>query len=628
MRGPDMTSPNLNLLLHGDLAPLPEQKPLRAGPLSLIFEAGDLRYITLGTRELVRRIYGAVRDRHWGTVPGRLKDLVLSSDTDQFRVSYTSEHCESDVDFVWRADIEGQPDGTIMFEFAGEARSTFARNRIGLCVLHPMHECAGLAAAVRRTNGTQMEARFPELVAIEQPVEGLSDFASVTYDAAHDARIQIAFEGEIFETEDQRNWIDASFKTYGTPLSLPRPVTIAKGTRVEQRVTVRLQGAEEAPSAAKPVRTSVPRGPDHGDCRMPAIGLGVDGSDPHVAGTVDLLRELRPAHIRIELPLDSGEWEASLARATEAQRGTDCALEIALAVDKASGPALESLAIRLGNGVRVARILVFAADAPTTTPEALALVRERLLRGGSVACPIGAGSRCDLYEFHLYPPPPTDLVCWSMNPHAHASDLTSIAETPPAAGQQVRTMRRRHANASAIVTPVTLAPRPRPSAPPPADVHPLHRSLFGAAWTLAMAAHLARAGAASVTFFAGLRELGVHQRGSVFPLFHVVADVCECVGGTVLAGDDDEGDTATLLVRRDSGAMWLAANLSRVRRTVPVPVNFVPASLRVLDCVTAARAATDWPRFRTARGTAAGALTIELAPFATARVDGEIAAGR
>lgn len=143
-----------------------------------------------------------------------------------------------------------------------------------------------------------------------------------------------------------------------------------------------------------------------------------------------------------------------------------------------------------------------------------------------------------------------------------------------------------------------------------------------------MAAHLARAGAASVTFFARLRELGFEQRGGVFPLFHVVADVCECVGGTVLAGDEEEGDTATLLVRRDSGAMWLAANLSRERRTARVPVNFVPASLRVLDCDTAARAATDWRRFRTARGTAAGALTIELAPFATARVDGEVAAGR
>ena len=140
-------------------------------------------------------------------------------------------------------------------------------------------------------------------------------------------------------------------------------------------------------------------------------------------------------------------------RASPARRrrseATDCALEIALAVDKASGPALESLAIRLGNGVRVARILAFAADPPTTTPEALALVRERLLLTATFT-PHRRGQPGRLYEFHLYPPPPTELVCWSMNPHAHASDLTSLAETPPAAGEQVRTVRPRHATRTAI----------------------------------------------------------------------------------------------------------------------------------------------------------------------------------
>src|ERR1051325_7393980 len=35
--------------------------PLIAGPLSLRFDTGDLRYITLREREVVRRIYVAVR---------------------------------------------------------------------------------------------------------------------------------------------------------------------------------------------------------------------------------------------------------------------------------------------------------------------------------------------------------------------------------------------------------------------------------------------------------------------------------------------------------------------------------------------------------------------------------------
>ena len=47
-----------NRLLYGSDEPLPSQVPLRAGPLTMLFEAGDLRYISLGSRELVRRISG------------------------------------------------------------------------------------------------------------------------------------------------------------------------------------------------------------------------------------------------------------------------------------------------------------------------------------------------------------------------------------------------------------------------------------------------------------------------------------------------------------------------------------------------------------------------------------------
>jgi len=42
-----------NILRYGAEAPLPEAIPLRAGPLSLIYENGDLRYICLGEREVI-----------------------------------------------------------------------------------------------------------------------------------------------------------------------------------------------------------------------------------------------------------------------------------------------------------------------------------------------------------------------------------------------------------------------------------------------------------------------------------------------------------------------------------------------------------------------------------------------
>ena len=137
-----------------------------------------------------------------------------------------------------------RPDGTIAFTFAGEARSTFEKNRIGLCVLHPMHQYAGSSVTGRRTTGVQLDLRFPELVAVEQPIDGFTDLAALTYDAPGGLRLELTFEGEAFETEDQRNWIDASFKTYGTPLSLPRPAILRQGTRIEQRVTLRLHKAQ------------------------------------------------------------------------------------------------------------------------------------------------------------------------------------------------------------------------------------------------------------------------------------------------------------------------------------------------------------------------------------------------
>ena len=50
----------------------------------------------------------------------------------------------------------------------------------------------------------------------------------------------INFEGELFETEDQRNWLDASYKTYCTPLSIPFPVAVNVGDEVNQSLQLQV----------------------------------------------------------------------------------------------------------------------------------------------------------------------------------------------------------------------------------------------------------------------------------------------------------------------------------------------------------------------------------------------------
>ena len=127
-----------NVQYYGKDESLPEQINLKSGPLNLFYEAGDLRYIKYGDKEIIRRIYVAVRDRNWDTVKPVLSNVKMDIKDDSFIITYTVNNIQSDIDFCWQGKIIGKANGTITFSMDGEALSTFWRNRIGFCILHPM----------------------------------------------------------------------------------------------------------------------------------------------------------------------------------------------------------------------------------------------------------------------------------------------------------------------------------------------------------------------------------------------------------------------------------------------------------------------------------------------------------
>ncbi|HXF64551.1 MAG TPA: hypothetical protein VNK95_23170, partial [Caldilineaceae bacterium] len=229
----------LRVRYYGEDKPLPAQTPLRAGPLHLVYEAGDLRYIRLGEREIVRRIYVAVRDQNWGTA---LRDVQMDIADDHFDIRYTVENRMNEIDFIWQGVITGERDGTIRFRMDGQARSTFLRNRLGFCVLHPL-VCAGRPARIEHVDGTVEQSVFPVQIAPQlvidgqiKPVAPFAEMAALAYEVEPGLWAELRFEGDIFEMEDQRNWTDASFKTYSTPLGLPFPVTVQPGDAVRQAI--------------------------------------------------------------------------------------------------------------------------------------------------------------------------------------------------------------------------------------------------------------------------------------------------------------------------------------------------------------------------------------------------------
>jgi D-apionolactonase len=129
-----MIAPPLNVLYYGREDPPPEQRHLRAGHLSATFEQGQLLNIRWRGQEVVHRIYAAVRDRDWGTVPVRIFDLSIREDLSTFALTFDARHKENDIDFVWAGRIETDGSGRLSFSMEGEALSTFLRSRIGFCV--------------------------------------------------------------------------------------------------------------------------------------------------------------------------------------------------------------------------------------------------------------------------------------------------------------------------------------------------------------------------------------------------------------------------------------------------------------------------------------------------------------
>ncbi len=646
-----MSEPALtpNLLCYGREDPLPEQIPLRAGPLSMIYESGDLRYIRLGEREIVRRVCVAVRDHNWGTVLPRLVDVKRDIRRDSFHIRFRAEHRQGGIDFFWLGVIHGAPDGTVRFQMEGEARSTFRRNRIGFCVLHPM-ALAGQPCTVQHVDGSRTEGVFPRYIAPHQPFRRIR---AITHEVLPGLRAEVLLEGDVFEMEDQRNWTDASFKTYCTPLELPFPVTVEAGTRVSQAVTLRLVGS--APPAGEP-----PTGPlvfrlsEGGAAPLPRIGLGVAShGQPLSAKEIARLRALRLAHLRVDLRLSQPQdVEVTLRRAAEEARALGVALEAALHVSDGAAGELRAFRRLLG-AIRppVAVWLVFHERENSTAGRWVVLARQHLADYDPAAS-FGAGTNAYFAQLNRERPPVhlLDVVAYSINPQVHAFDNASLVETLAGQAATLESARQFCGSARLAVSPVTLRPRFNPSAtdPPaepgaealPPQVDPRQMSLFGAGWTAGSIKYLAAQGAHGVTCYETTGWRGVMETeqgsplpgrfrsipGAVFPLYHVLADVGAFVGGQVLPGRSSNPLAVDgLVLRRGDARCILLANFTPQARQVLLPDVSGVVAVRSLNAGNAVQAMRDPEGFRLEAGrqVRAGAqgVELEMPPFALLRVD-------
>jgi hypothetical protein len=440
---------------------------------------------------------------------------------------------------------------------------------------------------IKHSGEKRTRAKPPFLVSPSQP---FTDIRSITHWPWPGTTLSVTvnLDGDMFEMEDQRNWADASYKTYCRPLSQPFPYTLKKGQKVRQAVTVEVvarnwrkgkQHRRVVPGhdRAAGVNVLAPAvGSALGMGKLPAIGVARGPCNEELSQRDrDRLRDLNLSHLRLDISEGESATDVSpgALHCIADAKALGVPLEVALHVKAgAAGAGACKLAKRVAPLLReadVARFVVYQMGRPMASTEAVAAA-VRDLRPLFPKVPVGAGTVGNFAELNRNQPAgPVELLAWPLNPQMHAGDNLSLMENLAAQCDTVRSAREFAPGAKLAVGPVTLHRRPDPFAAGKSGgagelvaPDPRQRDDFGAAWTLGSIKFLAEAGADSVTYYQATGPFGLMDEEELFPLYHVLADVGEFAGGDVLATDTTEPRwLAALTLRKDDRLRVLVANL-------------------------------------------------------------------
>ncbi|SMQ60429.1 hypothetical protein SAMN06295909_0445 [Plantibacter sp. VKM Ac-1784] len=324
------------------------------GPWSASLRGSELDDIAFDGELVLRSIRFVVRDQDWKTLPV-IVDAVDHTTSGLHLRGRVGDDGET---VAWSLSVDLGA-STLRVAVRAEVTAAFRRARIGLIVLQSP-ALAGTELVVGHPEGSTTTTRLPDHVAPHQPAIRIESLAWTGDRIATTAR----FSGDVFEMEDQRNWTDASFKTYSTPLSMPFPVALAVGDVVEQSVEVscaRVDAAEraDAPLATPLAVTVVPETELAGKREDPVsepvdgrIGAPLDGVVPTISTSVSSDPDggragaVVPDAITgtlVEIDPTNHDWPAILDRAVRQAGARPLDLRLVLGTGEEAEPVLRRL---------------------------------------------------------------------------------------------------------------------------------------------------------------------------------------------------------------------------------------------------------------------------------------------
>jgi D-apionolactonase len=539
-----------------------------------------LRRLSYEGREVVRLIDYPIRDADWGTLPTVTEDQHLAPDGKFFLRRFRT--ADGSIEGRVRAEVDRHEAGArLLVELDLLATRDVVVNRAGFVVLHPLDGVAGEGLSVRHPDGRSEMVHFPVLISPGQPV---MDITSLGHRVGS-VSVLMEFEGEVFEMEDQRNWSDASFKTYCRPLALPRPYELAAKDTIRQRIVVTFTSGET------PAPTPAAR---HRDARvmMPDIFLAHEASvapEPHpdlaklapqgVLLRVGATNEALPPHDRLP----------TCPVTLELVTGDDPAADTALAAKS-----VQKAGLSVARAVALPDVYLKSHQPGGPWPEGSApMDLLPLLRAGFPSAEVGGGMLTNFTEFNRCPPDPAriDFATFGTTAIVHAADDLSVIETLEAIPQVIASARALSGDRPLRLGLMSIGMRSNPYGAgvipnpdslrlPMAIDDPRQRTPFAAAFAVALAAACARGGVASFAPAMTAGPLGLGDTEGPWPIWHAVAALAALAGVEVTVAGGPATGLVTIRGKGVRGIAGVAANLgpsdARLEAAVRIPDRAPP----------------------------------------------------
>jgi hypothetical protein len=316
-------APQSDRMIHfGTDEPPQAERKFSAGALTLVLVDGAVRGLCWHGTEVVRGISCPIRDANWATHTSVLADEKIKESPHEFEISQV--RLVADGALRLNLLFKGHSDGTFTATTEISAFGEFITNRAGFTLLHPLQDVVGAPLSIIHPDRSVTSSCFPLLISPEQVAAGIAGLRH----CVNGIDTEITFQGEVFEMEDQRNWSDASFKTYCRPLSLPFPYRLRAGEIHRQQIHIRLAGSplrNGAGATARPAGT-LELQPCAGN--IPHIAVAIDdGSIPDQAAQI-CARALNPRILQLRVTPDTAPYVCQCASQLILARPAEIELEV------------------------------------------------------------------------------------------------------------------------------------------------------------------------------------------------------------------------------------------------------------------------------------------------------------